>query len=391
MRQAIAIVFAKEMLDNLRDRRSLFMALIYPFIGALFLGLLLSLVGGMFQGQGEAKLSLAVVGPERAPDLIRHLEANGVSLLPPPANPEAAVREGRHDVVLLVPEGYAEALTRQRPAELQVVLNATRLSTVITVSRVVQLLRDHGEAIGRERLAAKGLTPEAAMPLRIRSVNVGQARSLAGFFLNMLPPFIVFTIFVGGVYLAIDTTSGERERGSLEPLLTNPVPRAGLMLGKAGATFAFTLTAVLLQLVAFKAMFALVAAGDHGVALDPGIAAFAGVALVSLPLIAFAVALQIIVATVSRSYKETQTYLGLLPLIPSLPGMALVFVPLNPQAWMMTIPTFGQVLLIGKLMRGEPVEPSHVGLSMLATGFAASALLAIAARLYDRDRLLFSS
>jgi len=389
MHHAAAVVFAKELRDNLRDRRSLFMALIYPFIGALFLGLLLSLVGGMFQSQGEARLTLAVAGGEAAPELMAHLRASNVVLLPPPADPEAAVREGRHDAVLLVPPGYGPAIAGGGQAELRVVLNATRLSTVITVSRLVQLLRDHGEALARQRLAARGLTAEAAMPLLVRSVNVGQARSLAGFFLNMLPPFIVFTIFVGGVYLAIDTTSGERERGSLEPLLTNPVPRSGLLLGKAGATFVFTLTAVLLQLAAFKAMFALIASGDFGVALDPGLAAFAGVALISLPLIAFAVALQIIVGTVSRSYKETQTYLGLLPLIPSLPGMVLVFVPLDPQAWMMSIPTFGQVLLIGKLMRGEPVAVDHVGLSILATGLAAGLLLALAARLYQRDRLLF--
>jgi len=64
-------------------------------------------------------------------------------------------------------------------------------------------------------------------------------------------------------------------------------------------------------------------------------------------------------------------------------------VPLDPQAWMMSIPTFGQVLLIGKLMRGEPVAVDHVGLSILATGLAAGLLLALAARLYQRDRLLF--
>ena len=111
--------------------------------------------------------------------------------------------------------------------------------------------------------------------------------------------------------------------------------------------------------------------------------------MICLPLIAFAVALQIIVATVSRSYKETQTYLGLLPLLPSLPGMILVFVPIKAQIWMMLIPTFGQILLIGRLMRQEPTVWSDVAVSIGSTGLITALLLYIAARLYNRDQMLF--
>ena len=92
------------------------------------------------------------------------------------------------------------------------------------------------------------------------------------------------------------------------------------MLGKALATFVFTLTALVVQLLAFKVMFELAAAGEYGIKISPDLGAFVGVALLCLPLIDFAVGLQIIVATVSRSCKETQTYLGLLPLLPSLHG-----------------------------------------------------------------------
>ena len=99
--------------------------------------------------------------------------------------------------------------------------------------------------------------------------------------------------------------------------------------------------------------------------------------------------MQIIVATVSRSYKETQTYLGLLPLIPSLPGMILVFVPLKAKLWMMSIPTFGQILLIGQLMRQEPVALAHIVTSVGGTMLVAAMLLFFAARLYDRDQMLF--
>lgn len=387
----VSIVFIKESIDNLRDRRSLILALIYPVIGALLLGMLVSFVGSMFRGQSYRSLSLPVEGADQAPELMNFLAANGVNIRLAPIDPRQAVRDGTADAVLVIPDGHAKSFAAKRPATLNMVVNATRLSTVIKVSRVVEILRDYGRQVGQARLRDHGIEPEIASPLDLHSINVGRSRNLAGFFLNMLPPFIIFTIFVGGVYLAIDTTSGERERGSLEPLLANPVARWEFMLGKALATFAFTLTAVLVQLLAFKIMFEWVAAGEFGIKINPDVTAFIGVALLCLPLIGFAVALQIIVATVSRSYKETQTYLGLLPLIPSLPGMILVFVPVKAQIWMMAIPTFGQILLIGRIMRQEPVVWLNVAVSMGTTSLITALLLYGAARLYNRDQMVFGT
>jgi sodium transport system permease protein len=382
-------VFVKESVDNLRDRRSLFMALIYPFIGALLLGLMLNFVGGMLRGQGDSRLAIAVDGADRAPDLIAYLEGRGTVVLPPPDEVVASVRRGRVDAVLLIPPDYAAAIAEGRPAEVKMVINATRLSTVITVSRIAQQVRDYGAILGTARLTARGLPPTLANAIEVANVNVGRTRSLAGFFLNMLPPFIIFTIFVGGVYLAIDSTAGERERGSLEPLLANPVPRWQIMAGKAAATLAFTAVAVVLQLAAFKGMFELVNAGDYGIRVNPGLGAFGLVFALAMPLMAFAVSIQMIITTACRTYKETQTYLGLLPLLPSLPGMILVFVPIGTKLWMLLLPTFGQILLIGRLMRQEPVAWWEVLVASGSTGLAAALLLYVAARLYQRDQLLF--
>ena len=69
--------------------------------------------------------------------------------------------------------------------------------------------------------------------------------------------------------------------------------------------------------------------------------------------------------------------------------MILVFVPLKAQIWMMTIPTFGQILLIGRLMRQEPAAWSHIAVSVAATSAITALLLYAAARLYDRDSMLF--
>jgi sodium transport system permease protein len=383
------VVFAKEVRDNMRDRRSLFLALAYPFIGPLLLGALMSFVGSAMRPDVSGPMPIAVDGAHRAPALMRHLRDSGLYIMPSPRDPFEAVKLGRADYVLLVPEGFDTDLGAEKPAELEIIINATRLSTVMAVARVAQTLREYGNTLGNDRLKARGIDPTIAEAVKIQTVNVGQSRSLAGFFLNMMPPFIIFTIFIGGVYLAIDTTAGERERGSMEPLLTNPISRGNLMLGKLGAALLFTVAALVFQLVAFKAMFEVVMGENYGLAYNPSIGVFALMTGILLPLVVAAVALQVIVATVSRSYKETQTYLGLLPLLPSLPGMLLVFVPLKAHAWMMAIPTFGQILLVGALVRGEPVDSLHLAVSLASTTLLAAGLLWLAARLYERDQLLF--
>ena len=383
------IVLVKEIIDNLRDRRSMFLALIYPFIGALLLGLLMTLVGGMMKGQSKRTLSISVVGAERAPDLARYLKSRNIKIRPGPENPRQTVRDGKAGAVVVITPDYAKNFAAGKTGRIDVLINATRLSTVVTVSRIAKILRTYSKRVSQSRLKNVGVEPHFANPIRVKSVNVGRSRNLAGFFLNMLPPFLIFTVFVGGVYLAIDSIAGERERGSLEPLLANPVSRSQLMLGKAISTFFFTLTTVVVQLLAFKGMFELIAVKQTGLAVNPGFFGFFVTFLICMPLVLFAVGIQFIVATVSRSYKETQTYLALLPLIPSLPGMILVFVPLNAQTWMMGIPTFGQILLIGQLMREEPIAALDVVVCVTFTLAAAAAMLGFAARLYKRDVLLF--
>ena len=147
--------------------------------------------------------------------------------------------------------------------------------------------------------------------------------------------------------------------------------------------------AVIAQLIAFKLVFEVITGGDLGLDVDLGAGLFLAMFLIALPLMVFAVAVQLIIATMTHSFKETQTYLGLLPLVPSLPGLVLVFISVTPHPWMMAIPTFGQTLLIGQLIRGEPVGALSLAIASVTTGLAAAALLFFAARLYERDALLF--
>jgi len=373
MLRGAMVVFAEEAYDNWRDCRSVYLGLVYPLLGPLLLGALILLVGQVVIRPTATDVRMTDQGLEHAPALAAHLESRRVIVEPPRDDPEQLVRAGKTPVARRI---CAWSWIR-------------RGSVPSSRSAAPSTWFSPSHARSPTRACAHGLDPVIADAVTIDTVNVAGSRIIAAIFLNMLPPFLIFTIFMGGVYLAIDTTAGERERGSLEPLLINQVARWELMRGKFAALLLFTTVAVVVALTAYKIMFAMVVAADVGIEANPGLGVFLLVFLVALPVIAFAVALQVVVATITRSYKEVQTYLGLLPLIPSLPGMIMVFVPVTGKACMMMVPTLGQSVLFGNLMRGGPIDPWHVLLSAVSALLAAAIILRIAARCYKSEQMPF--
>jgi sodium transport system permease protein len=391
--QRIWIVFSKEARDNLRDRRSMFSALGSSLIGPVILLVVIILVGkSVFKDVQGTPLKLPVDGAENAPSLILFLEQNGVEIQDPPADPESAVRSGDLDLVLVIPKGYAEDFSAGRPATVQIVLDSSRQSASAIVERARSLVNAYKNQMAAMRLLARGINPEVTAALAVERVDVATPQSQAVIFLNMMPYFIVLVVFVGGMYVIIDTTAGERERGSLEPLLINPVTRAEFVLGKLAAALPFATFAVFTTLMAFYLAFNYFPLEDYiGFQLTLSGPALVGIFMLALPMILLASALQMIIATFTRSFKEAQTYVSFLPLIPALPGIGLAFLPVKANLWTMLIPTFGQQLLINQLMRGEPVSPMNVVVSTLVTIAVAIILILLAIRLYKQERVLFGS
>lgn len=385
----IIVVLVKELVDNLRDRRSIAMAMIYPLIGPLILGLMITFVAGSLKVNEGRSVVVLAAGAANAPELARYLEAHGASVRPAPADAADAadaVRKGRAPFVLVLPRPQASP---EAPLDITLLADASRLSSVVPIAQMMDLLHGYEHEVTAARLERLGVAPDLLSPLRIQQENVGRAISLGATFLNMMPPFFIFTLFLGGVYLTLDTTSGERERGSFEPLMINPVSRSEVLIGKFGAAVVFTLIALGVQLFAFWAMTRLVPRDSLGLMTPPNVARLALLLPVCLPLALFAVAAQLVIAAVTRSLKEAQTYLGLLPLVPAIAGMLLVFAPVELHSVLAAIPTFGQTVLMGEVIRGEAMNWPMIAVSASATLAVTLALLAIAFRLYEREQILF--
>ena len=384
------VVFQKELTDTLRDRRTVFSALFYPLLGPLMMVLLLNVVLRVFSDRAGQPLELAVAGAEHAPSLTAFLEAAEVEIVPAPADPQAAVQANDLDLALVIAPGFEDVVAAGGAAPVQLIYDGSRQAASVDVRRTRDLLEAFDRAVGAQRLQAQGLDPNVITALTVEDVDLATPQAQAASLLNILPYFVVFSVFMGGMGVTIDATAGERERGSLEPLLINPVGRWELVLGKLGVALVFSFQAIIETVLAFGLLVYLLPTDQIGVPLRLSAGSLLGIFLVTLPIALPAVALQFIIATYTRSYREAQNYLGLLPLVPALPGTFLAFLPLKAALWMMFVPTFGQQLLINQLLRGEAVNGVFALVSAAVTLLLGAVLIWLATRLFGREQMLFA-
>ena len=389
--RAFVTVFLKEVRENLRDRRTLTTAfltgpLMTPF---LFLMLISFTVNRQLE-KAEQPLKVPVIGAQYAPNLVSALKAGGIVPQPALANPEQAVRDQEVDLVLRIATDYPKAWRKGEPVQVELIYDSSHSDSNTPVERVTKLVEGYAQQQGAMRLVARGLSPAVAMPVIVAKRDQATAQSRAVLMFNMLPYLFVLTIFLGGMYLAIDLTAGERERQSLEPLFANPVPRWKIFLGKLAAICAFSTTSLVISLIAFAVIGRFVPTEKLGLEVTLGPSFALHVLLLQLPLIALLAALQSMVAAFAKSYREAQTYLSLLMLLPILPSIALMVMPIKPQHWMYAVPLLGQHLGILDLVRGDGIGAVPLALCLGGSALAALVATLVTMQLYRSERLAIS-
>jgi sodium transport system permease protein len=389
---AIFTVFAKEFRENLRERRTLLSALILgPLLGPLVFAGGLSLSLKRSGAEGERTVTLAVAHGERAANLLSYLRQYGVTVEPvayDEAQARAAVSGHRHELVLIVSADFAAHLAAGTPAAVQLYADASDVTAAGAGARVGALLERYGALLARLRTLARGIDPLVLSPLAVQDIDVSTPASRSVLALGTLSYLVLLTMLMGGMYLAIDATAGERERGSLEPLLTVPVRREYLIYGKILATCAYMAISLTLTVTAFALLLRFTGLERLGMSVNFGPRVGLAVILFCLPLVPLGAALMTIVAAFTRSYREAQTYLGLVLLVPTLPLVFAGVMGLRPALPLMAIPSLSQHFLITSLLRDEPVPLSYLAVSVSATLLLGALLLGVAGRLYRREALL---
>lgn len=380
-------ILRKELKDHLRDRRSILSGLIMPVLGPLILLLMFTLMASWVRE--DRPLVVPVAGGQNAPNLIAFLQRAGAIVETAPADYEAQVRDGKLDLALSVPDDYGKEFEAGRSAPVQLVVDSSRNQSRPQVFRARRLLEIYLRRMSALRMIARGVSPTLVAPLDLVEVDLATPEKTAANVLSMIPLFLLMSVFVGGLHLAIDATAGERERGSLEALLVNPVSRGAVVLGKWLAVVAATMAAVLISLAGFELAIARVPLQDLGVKFHLGLPEALGLLAACLPLCLFAAALQMTLALFARTFKEAQTYLSMLMMVPIVPATFLSLQPIKSTLWAMLVPVLGQTLLMSDVLRGERAPAGWFALAALSSGACAAALLAWAARLLRSEKIVF--
>ncbi|MGB6310317.1 MAG: ABC transporter permease [Steroidobacteraceae bacterium] len=390
--RALFTVFGKEFLENLRDRRTVVSALLFgPLFGPLLFGLMVSRMLNQSVVESDEPLRLTISGGERAPGLTHYLESRGVKLTVADWSEDAAraaVRGGRAQVVLIVPMEFAARFSAAEPAPVLLVADSADSQTRKIADRARAILGSYISTIAQLRLQIRGVNPLLAVPVAVNEVDVATPSGRAIVVLGFMTYFVLFAVLMGGLYLAIDCTAGERERGSLEALLSLPVARSSLVGGKILATCAYMCISLALSLTAFVCVFRFVPLERLGMSANLNTGTALIFFAICLPFVPLGAALMSFVASFTRSYREAQTYLTAVLLVPTLPIAFASIYSLKTRSSLMFIPSLSQHLLMTSVLKDEPIAALDVWVSAGASLAAALLLMVLTARHWRRETML---
>lgn len=387
--KAFWIIVLKEIRDNLRDRRSMFFSLMYGplLLPALMIGPLVFNVN-KHTVNFEQPLSVAVAGSERAPNLMRFLSEHNINVVEAKEDFLPLLREGGQTLVLEVQPHYGESFQSGEPARLALHYNSAEDGADQERRRLRGVLDQYHEQMRRLRFLARGMDPQVFQPLQVSEHDLSMEMGGEVMVGLMIPFLLLFSMMMGGFYLAVDSTAGERERLSLEPLLVLPVSRVQLVLGKFTAVLSFVLISLLAPLLSAFFLFNLLDDGGFTSQYDFSSMTFVTAGVLHLPVAFFLTAFLVMIAAFARSTKEAQTQLGLAMMVPMIPFFVLQFMDLPKNALTMATPLLGQYQLMGSIVQGQDIAGVQIGLSMVSTTVIAALFLLLTIHRYRQESLL---
>lgn len=372
MKQAF-IVFAKELADALRDRRTLLRMLLPALLmGPLMLTALSALIAS-FEERAEKREVLAV-GIEAAPTLKNFIERQTFTIKPAPADYEARLRATTLlEPVMVVPADFEAKLLAGEAPTVEIVSDSANQRAGAGVGSIHRLLGGFNQERAALNLAMRGVSMELLKPIEVEERDLAGVQARASRLTAMVPMFIIMAVLYGALTAALDSTAGERERGSLEPLLMNPVPHGALVVGKWGAVALMGMVVALLSSLSFVPAQWLLRSDSLQAMFQFGMGEVLAFWLLQIPLAAGLSGLLMALAIRSKTFKEAQAGSTLVVTVVSLMPMVTLLNPGGDAPWYLWVPGLAQNTLMLAVLKGEALRWGQV-LPGVLTGFALGAV-----------------
>jgi sodium transport system permease protein len=375
-----AVVLRKELIDALRDRRTLLVVLLSSVaVGPLVLVLLSGLVA-QIEERADQRVVVAS-GLEQSPTLRNYLERQTWRIEAAPADYEARLATQKlGDPVLVIGKDFEVELAAAQAPLLEIVSSSANQRAAQSVGRLTRLLRGFSNEQAMLRLALRGVAPATLDVVDLQERDLANPQARAAQLTGMLPFFVLMAVLYGALNAALDTTAGERERGSLEPLLMNPAARSSLVLGKWGAVAAVAMLIALLSCLSFLPAQALLRSETLSAMFQFGAREVALFLALLAPLAAALSALMMAIAIRCRSYKEAQANNTVVVLAVSLLPLVGLFNQSGEAPWHLWIPALGQVTLMNRVLKGDAVGLPDVAIALAVSAAITAASIVFVAR-----------
>ncbi len=383
----MGVVALKEIVDLLRDRRTMIVTVITAMAaGPVLMLLVINLIAG--QANKARDLRLPIIGATHAPALVAFLQRQQVAILEPPADFESKIKSGDLDIVLEIDAAFAARVAKGEPGVVHLIYDRSRDRALPTIYELEKLLRAYNREWGSGRLLLRGIGETVANPIAIEVRDLSTPQSSGALVLFLIAYYGLFAAVMGGMAAAVDTIAGERERSSLEPLLTTSVRPLELAAGKLASVIVLNACTVTLTLTGFYLILGFAPLPAVGIPFLFGLSELMKFLLVLAPLILLMPSVFLYLGARARSYKEAQSNVALLFFVASLAPIVQMFLQKKEPAWLSWVPVSGQYGLLSRVLRGEALPMEELLQSYAIPAMLTVVALLSVARLFAREAAL---
>lgn len=390
-------IWLKELMDTARDRKALRQSLLTPMIIGIVYAFLNPLLGNVFANRAEQSastmLSVPAIGVTYAGDALNAALAQAdIELTPFDGDLAAAVESGDVTVGLIIPSGFAERVAGEESAELTILSNPASGDLAVSgidEARLSGALRAFDQALVNQRLAARGIDPAILTAVQVNREVLTTPQQAGSINAQLMLPILIAVVVVsGGLFIAIDVTAGEKERGTLESLLATPASDVEIFVGKLAAVFTMSTVPLVLTFVAFGVATNLMPESlSNGAVVPTNV--IVGSIVTGLPLALAINVIMMIVAVRTKTFKDAQSASAPISFAVIFPAMAAAFAPAN-NLLLFLIPAYGSGAVINRLSATGVFPVPEFIVSTIGCAIVVAAGVVIALRLFNRERLLYS-
>ncbi|CAB0151088.1 ABC transporter permease protein NatB [Pseudidiomarina piscicola] len=380
MKSPIKIVFGKELKDALRDKRSVMAAMSYAFFGPLLMAVAFYVLISQLTDTSDVKINIE--GAEHAPAFVAHLNTQGV------VQREEDWPAGQQPITLAISPEWAENVATAQPARVTLTADFSSQKQRTDLRRVERAVETYTAQLSYIRLQMRGIDPKITQGVNLVKHDTATKGSKAAILLGSVLIFILLSVFFSGMNVAIDISAGERERNSLELLLSQPLTTHQLVWGKALAASAFAMFGGVLSAVLIPFIFKLLPLHEIGISIALAWPMILLIMALLIPLALLATALQLFVSFRAKSFKEAQTYISLLLMAPMLVVFGVEFARVKNQI-LYYLPLTGQHQALLDIIKGESLQWGAMAVSAVATVVLSMLLLRLISRMLSSEKVVF--